>query len=181
MNKGYIAAHLLEEGEQLTIFSSIIYIASGNATIKNEENKWSPHTLAAGKAEWIQNDTIIHNKTNKLLKVYSIYMEDFSFFRKVSFAIIEPCKITSELDDLLLLQRNTGFHQQCQVQSRLWGLLAKWTDHDHFDELEETITYINAHLHKNITVRELAEKARMTPTSFARAFKKKTDQSPKDF
>ncbi|UAL49372.1 AraC family transcriptional regulator [Sutcliffiella horikoshii] len=173
-----ITHHLLEEGEELTAPPSIIYVAANSVAVKSKDLSLVK-TLSEGKAYWMKSGAIL-SPANKYLNIYMIEITNMKQ-EEIYFTPTEPCKICPILDELLLLQKSTSFLDRCHCQAKLWNLIGSMTEVQPLDDIDQTIHYINNNSHKQLTVQDLAEKARMTPVSFARAFKKKTGIPPKEY
>ncbi|ART76551.1 transcriptional regulator [Sutcliffiella horikoshii] len=173
-----ITHHLLEEGEELCTPPSIIYVAANSAAIKNNELS-NVETLSEGKAYWMKNGSIL-SPANQYLKIYMIEIADMKP-EEIRFTATEPCKINPILDELIVLQNSKSFLDRCNFQAKLWKLIGSMTEVQPLDDIDQTINYINNNSHKHFTVQDLAAKARMTPVSFARAFKKNTGIPPKEY
>ncbi|TYS70357.1 helix-turn-helix domain-containing protein [Sutcliffiella horikoshii] len=173
-----ITHHLLEEGEELIAPPSIIYVAANSAAVKNI-NLSDIQQLSKGKAYWLKNGSIV-SPANKYLKIYIIELKDMKQ-ENIYFTVTEPSKICPILDELIILQKSKSFLDRCNFQAKLWNLIGSMAEVQPLDDIEQTITYIYKNSHKHFTVQDLAAKARMTPVSFARAFKKKTGIPPKEF
>ncbi|WP_404450297.1 AraC family transcriptional regulator [Sutcliffiella horikoshii] len=176
MNK--VVYHLLEEGEELIVPPSIIYVAANSAAVSSNELS-NIYTLSEGKAYWMKNGSIL-SPANKYLKIYIIEISDMKH-EEIIFTSTEPCKTSPKFDELIALQESKSFLDRCNFQAKLWKLIGSMTEDQTLDDLDQTIHYINNHTHKQFTVQDLAAKARMTPVTFARAFKKKTGIPPKEF
>lgn len=173
-----ITHHILEEGEELIAPPSIIYVAANSAAVKSNDLS-DVQTLTEGKAYWMKDDSMV-SPANKHLKIYIIEIKDLKQ-EDIYFTSTEPCKISPILDDLITLQKSESFIDRCNFQAKLWNLIGSMTEVQPLDDVDQTIHYINSNSHKHFTVQDLAAKARMTPVSFARAFKKKTGIPPKEY
>ncbi|KPB06424.1 helix-turn-helix domain-containing protein [Bacillus sp. CHD6a] len=173
-----IIHHILEEGEELKAPPSIIYVAANSASVKINHLS-HVQTLDEGNAYWLKNNSIL-TPSNKYLKIYVIQMNDTKQ-EEINFTSSDPCVICPILDQLLVLQKSKSFVDRCQFQVKLWELIGRMTKPQPLDDIDHTISYIDCNTHQHFTVQELADKARMTPVSFARAFKKKTGVPPKEF
>jgi len=173
-----ITHHSLEEGEELIAPPSIIYIATNSAELKCNDLS-NVKTLSEGKAYWMKCGSNL-SPANKYLSIYIIEITNIKQ-EEINFTPTDPCKICPILDELLLLQKSTSFPDRCHFQAKLWKLIGSLTEPQTLDDIDQTINFINNNPHKQVTVQELAAKARMTPVSFARAFKKKTGIPPKEY
>ena len=173
-----ISKYFLEEGEEIIVSSSIIYVVGNDAYIKDPDHL-SMITILEGKAYWVKDESIV-TSTSKYLKLYMIELHVMKQDGTI-FSPFEPNKVCPILDELLHIQDSRSFSEHCQFQTKLWKLLGDMTENQPLDDLDHTLRYLSSHVHKNFSVQELASRTRMTPASFARAFKKKTGVPPKEY
>ncbi|WP_078380466.1 AraC family transcriptional regulator [Sutcliffiella halmapala] len=179
MKNIHISSSTLEEGEKCSIQQTLLYIAAGTGELFSTRNSVS-RALKAGKSIWVEEATLL-STSKEFLKVYTIAFPSTINLTKTSLAYIDPNKMEHLVEELLFLQDNTTFSGQCRFQAKIWSFLATLTDIQEIDDIEETIQYLDQNITRNLTVSELATMARMTPTSFSRAFKKKTGLTPKEY
>lgn len=175
-----ISTATLEEGEQYFIQQTLVYISAGTGELFSTTNK-EKRTLKAGNSHWIEESANLLSTSKEFLKIYTFTLPSTINLRNTLLAYIDPKKYEHLVEELFFLQDGTTFSEQCRFQAKTWSFLATLTDVQEIDDIEETIHYLDQHIASNLTVSELAAKARMTPTSFSRAFKKKTGFTPKEY
>ncbi|QFT89107.1 HTH-type transcriptional activator Btr [Bacillus sp. THAF10] len=170
-------SNILEEGESVTVSPSIIYIASNNASIHFQQD--ATKLLQEGTLFNLKEEATISVATGSYIKYFTIICNE-NWDETIYFNFIDPLKAGPELESMMTLQSSTKFSDRCKFQVKVWSFLEKATDTQQID-MDHSITYIENHIHESLTIKDLAEKVNMTSTSYARAFKKKTGKSPKDY
>ncbi|MFC4320590.1 AraC family transcriptional regulator [Litchfieldia salsa] len=160
--------------------NTLIYIASGRGriAIKDEQLK-----VMEGKSYIMTEEGYLFSSSQKLLTVYIISWNKtiFTFPDSLLLANQDPVKIVPLWEEAILLQERKSISEQCKFQGKVWSLLSSLTDQTEVDRIEESKELIIHNLSTVYTISALAEKAKMTPNSFARAFKKQEGISPKEY
>ncbi|WP_368505922.1 helix-turn-helix domain-containing protein [Alkalihalophilus sp. As8PL] len=182
------SSHKLEEGGDIDIKlgsdqSLLIYVVTGQ--IKYEENSRN-QTIQEGEARWLKTHLFNAYAVTRSI-VYSAVGSREGLSEDEKFPELATNKRTAKLVPLWapLLERDCHrtFSHYCQKQSAWWNLLAQLTEENQIikEEMVEIASQLSEQLVDAPTVADLAEKARMTPASFSRAFRKRTGYSPKEF
>ncbi|MDR9798128.1 AraC family transcriptional regulator [Aeribacillus pallidus] len=172
-------AHLLNHSGQQCI---LLYTASGSGQLTSSGKEQS---IMEGKCYWVETPSLLLS-SSKLLTVYLLSWERaenawLSTLTTLPLVEQSPSKAVPIWKELLLLQKADSLSDRCRFLSLVWNFLSMITDQTVVDGVEEAISFIRNHLSQPFSIAELSTRVGMTPTSFARAFRKKVGMSPKEF
>ncbi|WP_226668198.1 AraC family transcriptional regulator [Metabacillus litoralis] len=167
---------------QSTCLTTLIYTASGEGNLLKGGRLFP---ITEGKSYIISEECVLTSTSSNLLTVYSISwekdLEDLSFLLSVALADQQPAKLVPLWESALKTQTGGSISERCRFQSTVWSILSFLTDHTEVDEIEETKKMITNNISNPYSIEKLADKAKMNPTSFIRAFKKRVGMTPKEY
>ncbi|WP_078431616.1 helix-turn-helix domain-containing protein [Metabacillus halosaccharovorans] len=162
--------------------NTLIYIAAG---IGHISNKTDQRKVTEGKSYIMTEEYNITSLSGQLLTVYALSWNktrsDFNLPQSLPLADQAPAKVVPLWEEAIECQNRTSMSDLCKFQAIVWNLLSLLTDQTEVDRIEESKAFIKNRLTNPYTVTALAEKAKMTPSSFTRAFKKQVGMSPKEY
>lgn len=183
-----VSSTRIREGQSEDINKSncyiyLIYVAAGGGYILKNGQQLS---IVEGKSYIITKECMIMSTSVNLLTIYTIAWEkdckDLDFLRTIPLADQQSSKLVPIWDEALRIQKkDISFTEICKFQSLIWSILSFLTDHTEVDGIEETKKIIKNHLSNPYSITKLADKAKMNPASFTRAFKKRVGMSPKEY
>jgi AraC-like DNA-binding protein len=154
----------------------LLYVSAGSGLLTEGEKETF---LYEGMSYW--SNQSVHITSREAMHVYILFWDTQAKWTQLPLAQQPLLKLIPLWEDLLHLQQGSSFSERCRFNAAAWNLISLLTDDTSYDSIQEAILFMKENVSKVYTIAELATNAGMTPTSFTRAFKKKTGISPKEF
>lgn len=160
----------------------LIYISAGKGTLDSQGKLLK---VEEGKSYFLSDHAFLTSASSALFSVYMLSWpkeEDvLSVILSRQLAAQAPAKMVPLWEELRRWEKEHSLSAKCRFQAQLWEMLSILTDEAEVDQIEEAVELIRNNLAKPYTIAELASKAKMSPVSFSRAFRKRIGMSPKEF
>ncbi|MRX73240.1 helix-turn-helix domain-containing protein [Bacillus lacus] len=164
---------------------SLLYISAGSGHLEMADKRTR---LREGEGKWVTGKAFLFPGSAQPLQGYVLSwqgdvpaLESLTALAGVPLSSCPPAKTTPYWEEMLRKSGAGDICHSCSFQAALWALLAMLTASPQISDMEEVLDYMERDMTAPSSVAELAERFGMTPTSFSRAFKKKTGMSPKDY
>lgn len=160
----------------------LLYVSSGSGIFVSGERV---SKAEEGKSYFLNDAGKLTSSASDLLTVYLLSWpkekDTISEFLRGLLAEQSPVKMMALWEELRKWNKEKTISARCRFQSLLWEMLSVLTDEAEVDRMEEAAELLRTNLSKPLTVSELAAKMNMSPVSFSRAFRKRTNMTPKEF